>query len=279
MNIATPAPAPAVDARRLRIPIYQIDAFADRPFSGNPAAVCPLEHWLPDAVLQSIAEENNLAQTAFYVPRALRTAEPAFDLRWFTPAAEVDICGHATLASAYFILGRSTAESVAFYTRSGVLRVTRDGARLALDFPARPPAPQAADTAAIEDALGARPAAVLKSRDVFAVFDNAAAVAGLKPDMAKVAALDGFGVIATAPGIDCDFVSRFFVPKVGVPEDPVTGSAHCSLIPYWAERLGKTDLFARQISKRGGQLWCRHRGDRVTIAGTCAPYLEGWIEL
>lgn len=279
MNIATPAPAPAVDARRLRIPIYQIDAFADRPFSGNPAAVCPLEHWLPDAVLQSIAEENNLAQTAFYVPRALRTAEPAFDLRWFTPAAEVDICGHATLASAYFILGRSAADSVAFYTRSGVLRVTRDGARLALDFPARPPVPEAADTAAIEDALGARPATVLKSRDVFAVFDNAVAVASLKPDMAKIATLDGFGVIATAPGIDCDFVSRFFVPKVGVPEDPVTGSAHCSLIPYWAERLGKTDLFARQISKRGGQLWCRHRGDRVTIAGTCAPYLEGWIEL
>ena len=278
MNIATPAPARA-SAATLRIPIRQIDAFTDRAFGGNPAAVCPLERWLPDDVLQSIAEENNLAQTAFYVPRALREGEPAFDLRWFTPLAEVDICGHATLASAHFILGRSAANSVAFYTRSGLLRVTRDGARLALDFPARPPGPGSADPAAVEAALGARPVAILQSRDVFAVFAEAAAVANLRPDMAKIAALDGFGVIATAPGDDCDFVSRFFAPKVGVPEDPVTGSAHCSLIPYWAERFGKTDLFARQISKRGGQLWCRHRGDRVTIAGTCASYLEGWIEL
>lgn len=278
MNIATPAPARAATAK-LRIPIYQIDAFADRPFSGNPAAVCPLERWLPDDVLQAIAEENNLAQTAFYVPRALREGEPAFDLRWFTPAAEVDICGHATLASAHFILNRSAANSVAFYTRSGLLRVTRDGERLALDFPARPPTHGGADPASVEAALGARPAAILRSRDVVAVFEDAATVADLRPDMTRIAALDGFGVIATAPGADCDFVSRFFAPKVGVPEDPVTGSAHCTLIPYWAERLGKSDLFARQISKRGGRLWCRHRGDRVTIAGTCASYLEGWIEL
>ena len=263
----------------MRLPLYQIDAFTTRPFAGNPAAIVPLERWLPDAVLQSIAEENNLAQTAFYVPRFQRDAEPAYDLRWFTPTAEVDICGHATLASAHFILAKSAAASVAFHTRSGVLRVTRDGPRLALDFPARPPAPEGADMAAVEAALGARPTKVLKSRDVFAVFDDAAAVKSLRPDMAEIAALDGFGVIATAPGADCDFVSRFFAPKVGVPEDPVTGSAHCSLIPYWAERLGKSELFARQISKRGGELWCRHRGERVTIAGTCAPYLEGWIEI
>jgi PhzF family phenazine biosynthesis protein len=279
MNIASLAPARAAAGARLRIPLYQIDAFADRPFTGNPAAVCPLERWLPDDVLQAISAENNLAQTAFYVPRALREAEPAFDLRWFTPTAEVDICGHATLASAHHILGRGPAESVAFYTRSGLLRVTREGDRLALDFPARPPTPGGADPAAVTAALGATPAAVLHSRDVFAVFATAAEVAALRPDMAKIAALEGFGVIATAPGDRCDFVSRFFVPKFGVPEDPVTGSAHCTLIPYWAGRLGKTDLFARQISKRGGQLWCRHRGDRVTIAGKCAPYLDGWIEL
>ena len=263
----------------MRIPLYQIDAFTTRTFAGNPAAVVPLERWLPDAVLQSIAEENNLAQTAFYVPRSQRDAEPVYDLRWFTPAAKVDICGHATLATAHFILAKNAAASVAFHTRSGVLRVARDGPRLALDFPARPPAPEGADMTAAEAALGARPAKVLKSRDVFAVFDDAGAVKDLRPDMAKVAALDGFGVIATAPGDDCDFVSRFFAPKVGVPEDPVTGSAHCTLIPYWAERLSKNELFARQISKRGGELWCRHRGERVTIAGTCAPYLEGWIEI
>jgi len=280
MNIAaTLRRSDSAAERRLRIPLYQIDAFADRPFTGNPAAICPLESWLPDDVLQSIAEENNLAQTAFYVPRAPRDAEPAFDLRWFTPSAEVDICGHATLASAHFILAHSASSSVAFHTRSGLLRVTRDGERLALDFPARPPVPQHFDIAAVEAALGARPHSVLKSRDVFAVFDEAEAIAHLKPDMAKIATLEGFGVIATAPGADCDFVSRFFAPKVGVPEDPVTGSAHCSLIPYWAERLGKAELFARQISKRGGKLWCRLRGDRVTIAGTCAPYLEGWIEV
>lgn len=277
MNIASPAPARA--AAKLRIALYQIDAFTSRPFGGNPAAVCPLERWLPDDVLQSIAEENNLAQTAFYVPRALREGEPAFDLRWFTPLAEVDICGHATLASAHFILGRSAANAVSFYTRSGLLRVAREGALLALDFPARPPGPGRADPAAVAAALGTRPDAILQSRDVFAVFAKPDAVANLRPDMAAIAALEGFGVIATAPGGDCDFVSRFFAPKVGVPEDPVTGSAHCSLIPYWAERLGKAELFARQISKRGGELWCRHRGDRVTIAGTCASYLEGWIEI
>jgi len=269
--------------RTLRIPVHRIDAFAARPFAGNPAAVCPLEHWLPDAVLQSIAAENNLAQTAFYVARPAPAGdpEPHFDLRWFTPAAEVDICGHATLASAHFILDRGgvAASGVTFHTRSGPLRVTRDGARLALDFPARPPGPHDTGRAALEAALGARPRAVLKSRDLFAVFDNAKAVADLRPDMARVAALDCFGVIATAPGADCDFVSRFFAPKVGVPEDPVTGSAHCSLIPYWAERLGKAELFARQISARGGELWCRHRGERVTIAGHCAPFLSGTITL
>jgi PhzF family phenazine biosynthesis protein len=279
MNIATPVAERGASHTRLRIPIVQIDAFADRPFSGNPAAVCPLERWLPDDVLQAIAEENNLAQTAFYVPRTRRADDPTFDLRWFTPTAEVDICGHATLASAYFILGRNGGDSVRFHTRSGDLRVTRDGERLALDFPARPPAPYSGDADAVAAALGARPEALLMSRDVFAIFGDASAVANLEPEMAKVAALPGFGVTATAPGTDCDFVSRFFVPKVGVPEDPVTGSAHCTLIPYWAERLGKTDLFARQISKRGGQLWCRHRGDRVVIAGTCTPYLEGWIEI
>jgi len=267
-----------------RFRIYRIDAFTRRPFAGNPAAVCPLDRWLPDELMQAIAAENNLAQTAFYVPRPGNGGEPSFDLRWFTPTTEVDICGHATLASAHLILDRGGGGAAAvFHTRSGPLRVTRDGDRLSLDFPARPPAPRTGSPVAFDiavaEALGAPPSKALMSRDVFAVFDEASLVARLAPDMARIAALEGFGVIATAPGDDCDFVSRFFAPKAGVPEDPVTGSAHCSLIPYWAARLGRDELFARQISARGGELWCRHRGDRVTIAGHCALNLEGIVTL
>ncbi len=259
----------------MRIPLYQVDAFTRTTFGGNPAAICPLESWLPDAVMQAIASENNLSETAFFVPRG-----EDYHLRWFTPAAEVDLAGHPTLATAWVIFNRLGAarDTLIFHTKLGDrLAVTRDGERLAMDFPSRPPVPRAIGDVA--DALGAAPTEILAARDGFAVFAAEAAVRGLRPDMQKVAALDCMGLIATSPGTDCDFVSRFFAPRHNIPEDPVTGSAHCTLIPYWAQRLGKTALFARQVSARGGELWCTHRGDRVTIAGACAPYLEGWIEV
>ena len=260
----------------MHLRLFQVDAITGRVFAGNPAAVVPLEGWLPDATLQSIATENNLSETAFFVGSA-----GDYHIRWMTPTAEVDLCGHATLASAWVVLNqieRGRTE-VGFRSKSGPLRVTSDADRLALDFPSRPPAPAEGSASAVTAALGARAQAVLASRDYLAVFESENAVRALAPDMAKVAALDRMAVIATAPGRDCDFVSRFFAPAVGVPEDPVTGSAHCTLVPYWSKRLGKTRLFARQVSARGGELWCEDRGERVAIAGRCAAYLQGTIEV
>ena len=265
----------------MRIPLYQVDAFTDRPFAGNPAAVCPLDAWLPDDAMQSIAAENNLSETAFFVPEG-----DGYGLRWFTPATEVDLCGHATLASAHVIfrfLMRERRE-VLFQTRqAGVLKVTRDGDLLALDFPSRPAEPCALP-AALAAALGSAPASVLAARDYLCVYDSADDIAALTPDFAALARLDRFAVIVTAPasGSDpdgVDFVSRFFAPARGVDEDPVTGSAHCTLIPYWAARLGKTRLEARQVSRRGGRLTCGLDGDRVSIAGRAVLYLEGAIEI
>ena len=260
----------------MRIRLIQVDAFTKKTFGGNPAAVCPLERWLPDSVLQAIATENNLSETAYFVPKG-----DAFELRWFTPVAEIDLAGHPTLATAWVMINTLgiKRDKLVFHTKIGdTLVVTREGDRLAMDFPARPPAPRAIGDVA--SALGAKPAEVMASaRDGFAIFAREEDVRGLKPDMTKVAALEGMGLIATAPGKDCDFVSRFFVPKHNIPEDPVTGSAHTTLIPYWAKRLGKSELFARQVSARGGEIWCRHRGERVTIAGQCAPYLDGWIDV
>lgn len=259
----------------MRIRLVQVDAFTNKTFGGNPAAVCPLDAWLPDDLLQAIASENNLSETAYFVPK-----RNEYELRWFTPVAEIDLAGHPTLATAWVMIHTLgiDRDKFVFHTKIGdTLVVSRDGVRLAMDFPARPPAPKAiGDVAA---ALGAKPAEVLAARDGFAVFAREDEVRALKPDMAKVAELDGLGLIATAPGKDCDFVSRFFAPKHNIPEDPVTGSAHTTLIPYWAKRLGKSEMFARQVSARGGEIWCRDRGDRVTIAGTCAPYLDGWIEV
>lgn len=262
----------------MRIPLYQIDAFTTgEPFTGNPAAVCPLDAWLPEAVMQAIAAENNLSETAFFVP-----AGDGYRLRWFTPATEVDLCGHATLASAFVVFGwlAPWRRSVTFHTeKAGPLRVARDGELLALDFPSRPPEPCAMPEALIQ-ALGKKPASLLAARDYLAVFDSAAEVAALAPDFAAVAALDKFAVIVTAPGTGgVDFVSRFFAPARGVDEDPVTGSAHCTLIPYWAERLGRSRLEARQLSRRGGALSCGLRDDRVTIAGRAALYLTGTIAI
>jgi PhzF family phenazine biosynthesis protein len=264
----------------MELPLYQIDAFASAAFRGNPAAVCPLDRWLPDETMQSIAAENNLAETAFYVRKGDR-----YGLRWFTPTVEVDLCGHATLATASVILGirrEIAGPKVVFDSRSGELAVETDGELYALDFPARPPATSPADCSSVEAALGAKPSQVLGVQgagDCLCVFETQDQVQGLRPVMDRLAAIDCFSFIATAPGLDCDFVSRFFAPAQGIPEDPVTGRAHTTLIPYWSGRLGKKQTFARQISKRGGELWCEDRGDRVRIAGRAIRYLEGMIEV
>ena len=261
----------------MRLPIYQVDAFAETPLTGNPAAVCPLETWLPGATMQAIAAENNLSETAFFVP-----AGEGWHLRWFTPTTEVALCGHATLASAWVVFHflEPWRHRVSFSTQSaGALTVARRGELLAMDFPAWPPQP-CPPPPALGEALGREPAAVLAARDYLAVFEDAETVAALAPDFAALKRLDRFAVIATAPGRDrVDFVSRFFAPKNGVDEDPVTGSSHCTLIPYWAARLGKSELAARQLSRRGGSLVCALAGDRVTIAGRAVLYLHGSIEI
>ena len=264
----------------MEVPIYQIDAFASALFRGNPAAVCPLERWLPDNVLQAIAAENNLAETAYYVPE-----NGLYRLRWFTPAVEVELCGHATVATACVILDirkERTGSRVAFETMSGELAVERtsqDGRPLyALDFPAKPPKACSVDPK-LSSALGAKPSETLAGHGYFCVFSSEEEVRNLRPNMDGLASLDRPMLIATAPGEDCDFVSRFFAPAKGIPEDPVTGSAHTSLIPYWSERLGKKSMFARQISARGGELWCEDLGERVRIAGRAVPYLEGRIQV
>jgi PhzF family phenazine biosynthesis protein len=257
----------------MNVPIYQVDAFSSKLFGGNPAAICPLDDWLPDATMQAIAAENNLAETAFYISKGGK-----YHLRWFTPGVEVDLCGHATLATAHVMMDirHEVSGRVAFESKSGELVVTKDGDLYALDFPARPPVECTFDPK-LFDALGATPKAVLKARDLFCVFETEAEVLALKPNMERLAAVDTFGTIVTAPGSNCDFVSRFFAPSQGVPEDPVTGSAHCTLIPYWAARLGKKKLFGRQVSPRGGEIWCEDRGERVSIAGRAVKYLEGMI--
>jgi PhzF family phenazine biosynthesis protein len=261
----------------VRLPLYQIDAFTDRLFGGNPAAVVPLEDWLPAPLLQAIAAENNLAETAFFV----REGE-GYALRWFTPTVEVDLCGHATLATAWLIFDRlePKRERVSFRTlKFGTLSVGRAGDTLVMDFPIWPAEPCGIAEAVVA-ALGARPAELYRSGDrhFLAVFDSAEEVAALAPDFGAMKA-SGYGaVIATAAGRDgIDFVSRFFAPSFGIDEDPVTGSAHCMLTPYWAKRLGKATLEARQISRRGGALRCSLSGDRVILAGRCVPYLEGTI--
>jgi len=260
----------------MTIPIYQVDAFTLGPFSGNPAAVCPINAWLDDDTMQSIAAENNLAETAFIVAR-----EDGYDLRWFTPAIEVDLCGHATLAAGYVVLNhlRSDLNSVSFETISGELIVTREGERLSMDFPARAPLP-APVSEALVDALGQAPSEMHLSRDILAVYDDEESVRSLSPDQAKLLALDeGLGVCVTAKGDTVDFVSRFFAPKAGIAEDPVTGSAHCTLVPFWTERLGRSQLVAHQVSARGGELHCELRGDRVIMSGHCVLFLTGSIHL
>jgi PhzF family phenazine biosynthesis protein len=258
----------------MRIKQYQVDAFARRVFEGNPAAVCPLTAWLGDDILQAIAAENNLSETAFFVP-----TEEGFHLRWFTPVAEVDLCGHATLASAHVIfeiLGYKQRR-IQFATRSGKLFVERREGLLAMDFPSRAPTPCSAPTA-LTEALGRHPVEVLAADDYIAVFDSEATVRALSPHHATLGELDLRGVCVTAPGLNVDFVSRFFAPKFGIPEDPVTGSAHCELAPYWSAKLGKITLKAFQASKRGGEVLCEMRGDRVILSGRAVTFMEAEID-
>ena len=254
---------------------YQVDAFATRAFEGNPAAVCPLDRWLDDGLLQAIAEENNLSETAFFVP-----ADKSFHLRWFTPVAEVDLCGHATLATAHVLFEHldHPGQTISFATRSGALTVTRKGSLLEMDFPVCPPTP-CAGPATLAKALGQQPIEVLRADDYLAVFDSEATVRGIRPDFSLLATLALRGLIITAPGSSDDFVSRFFAPRLGIPEDPVTGSAHCTLAPYWAGRLGRRRLSARQVSKRGGDLICELKDDRVLLSGSAVTFMEAEITL
>ena len=254
---------------------YHINAFTDRVFAGNPAGVCFLEAWIDDKILQSIAAENNLSETAFLVH-----AGNHYELRWFSPGMEIDLCGHATLASAFAVFEYVDPESsqVEFQTKSGRLSVRRQGELLMMDFPARPPQPCKAPEN-IDEILGIPPEETRSARDLLAVYEDEDQIRRLKPDMAGVAALDYFAVIVTAPGENCDFVSRFFAPGAGIPEDPVTGSSHCTLIPYWSERLGKKELHALQLSERGGELFCEDRGERVAIGGRAVTYMAGTIRI
>ncbi|MFC3711895.1 PhzF family phenazine biosynthesis protein [Sphingoaurantiacus capsulatus] len=261
------------------LPFFQIDAFADRPFQGNSAAVMPLDAWLDDATLQGIAMENNLSETAFIIPDS--SGEADYELRWFTPATEVEMCGHATLASGHHVLSREPAMAeVRFRTRHvGVLIVGRLGDKLRLDLPAWLSAP--VDGAALAAAFGAAPEAVYRTTDaaepsLMAVFSDATTVRSLAPDFRAVAALGGVLAMATAPGDDgVDMVSRVFAPAAGIDEDPVTGSAHAMMVPYWAERLGRNSFTAFQASKRGGAIDCTLAGDRVLLDGRCVTVIEG----
>ncbi len=261
----------------MRLKLYQIDAFADKVFAGNPAAVCVLDEWLPDALMQKIAAENNLSETAFVVKSGERYA-----IRWFTPIAEVDLCGHATMATAYvlfnyYLTGKSTIEFAS--VSRGNLSVTREGEWLTLDFPADIPAAAAMDEGVIA-ALGARPVKYLRGRtDYLLIYHNQQEIEAMQPDFNLLQEAEVRGVIISAPGEEVDFVSRFFGPRVGVNEDPVTGSAHTTLLPYWANQLGKTRLTAKQLSARGGFIRGEFLGERVRISGQAVGYLEGEIEV
>lgn len=266
----------------MNLPIYQIDAFAAKPFSGNPAAVVPLDDWLPDGLLLNIARENNLSETAYFVPQG-----PDFHIRWFTPGGEVNLCGHATLASAFVLFYEMgyAGDQVQFQSLSGPLRVRRGAAeggkttgRLTLDFPAWPPRPLADIPETLSRALNCEIVGVHEHRDLLVELEDEDAVRNLHPDFGALKELRQC-VIVTAPGKDCDFVSRFFAPHLGIAEDPVTGSAHTQLTPFWGARLDKNELFAKQLSRRGGDLWCTWKGNRVHIGGTGAFFLKGTITL
>jgi len=264
----------------MHLPLFHVDAFTNRPFSGNPPAVCLLDLWLDDGLLQKVAAENNLSATAFLVTR-----ESSLDLRWFTPRCEVKLCGHATLAAAHvvFSLLQTQLEVVSFSTRfSGMLTAKKQGDLVAMDFPAFVPHSCTPRTEELPRALGIGhpPLEILEANETYiAVFDNPDLIRGIRPEFALLEQFHPRTVIATASGHDADFVSRYFAPSYGVPEDPVTGSAHSSLGPYWSKRLGKTTLHARQLSERGGELWCEVSGERVVLKGNAVLTLEGSLAI
>jgi len=260
----------------MNLTIYQVDAFTKQIFAGNPAAVCPLTEWLADDVMQRIALENNLSETAFFVKK-----DGVYEIRWFTPTIEIDLCGHATLASAFVIfnfLGETESVINLYSPRSGNLSVEKQGDRLILDFPSRPPV-ECELPADVTEAVGATPVKSWEAQGnmLMLLFESEAEIKCLNPDMSALSKLDFDEVIVTAKGADADFVSRLFAPRIGIPEDPVTGATHCSLIPYWAQQTGKEKLYARQLSSRGGELFCELRGNRVKIGGNGVLYLKGEI--
>jgi PhzF family phenazine biosynthesis protein len=257
----------------MNIQIYQVDAFTDKPFGGNPAAVCPLERWLDEELLQKVAAENNLSETAFFVRKGKN-----FELRWFTPKVEVDLCGHATLASAHVIFNHLgyDEKQITFASASGELRVTTAAGLITLDFPSTPPS-SVEIPPELTQALGLKPKEVRKSRDYLALFESEDDILSIEPDFDILGRMDSLGFIVTAPGKNSDFVSRFFAPAVGINEDPVTGSAHTTLIPFWAERLNKNTLYALQLSERKGELFCELSGERVKIGGNAVTFLKGEI--
>ncbi|CAN5802114.1 PhzF family phenazine biosynthesis protein [soil metagenome] len=261
----------------MKLTIYQVDAFTNKLFGGNPAAVIPLTEWLRDDLMQKIAAENNLAETVFFVPE-----DEGYHIRWFTPELEIDLCGHATLTSAFVLyqyLGYDKPQLI-FYAKSGELIVSKEGDRYKMNFPARMPdrvneyPEQLINGLGLDEHLG-----VYKSRDYVVELPTEKDVLNIRPNFTLLNEIDVIGIIVTAPGSDCDFVSRFFAPNCGIPEDPVTGSAHSTLIPFWAEKLGKEKLHARQLSKRKGELWCEDIGDRVSMSGNCVFYMKGDIEI
>ncbi|MBS1502882.1 MAG: PhzF family phenazine biosynthesis protein [Bacteroidetes bacterium] len=259
----------------MTISIYQADAFTNRLFGGNPAAICPLTEWLSDDTMQKIAAENNLAETAFFV-----ADDSGFKLRWFTPEFEIDLCGHATLASAHILFSELgyKGDTIHFETvKAGVLTVTKNGDKYTMDFPSRPPIGIEMPNGLVEALGGKTPVAALRSRDYFLVYNSEDDILDITPDFSALSKFDTVGFIITAPGKKADFVSRFFAPGAGIPEDPVTGSAHCNLIPYWAAKLGKDQLHAYQLSARRGELWCELKGERVLMSGNAVTYLKGEI--
>lgn len=258
----------------MELDLYQIDTFTDRPFQGNPAAVIPLEMWPPDNIMQSIAEENNLSETAFFVPTG-----KGFHIRWYTPKTEVDLCGHATLAAAYVlfnILGYKK-DKITFNSKTGTLTVLQKDDWLIMDFPAQPPVPSNVPDEIVK-AFGKVPIECLRSEDHIVVFETERDILAMKPEIDYLKKLDLRGTVITARSSQYDFVSRFFAPKYGIDEDPVTGSAHTQLIPYWAQKLDKTKMKAKQVSRRGGEIVCELHEDRVLISGKAIKFLEGKIE-
>lgn len=258
----------------MALPMFHIDAFTNQPFHGNPAAVCPLAKWLDDETLQAVALENNLSETAYFVAE-----NENYRLRWFTPKYEANLCGHATLASAFVLMTILEPQRgvVRFMTRSGMLTVRREPDFFAMDFPALPPWICATPPAGLKEGLpGPSPVSVQQIKDdYFVIYESEQDVRQLAPNLALLESLHPAGVAITAPGTHADFVSRYFAPSYGIPEDPVTGSTHCSLVPYWAKRLGKAKLHAQQVSQRGGDLWCELLGERVRIKGNARLTLEG----